>query len=184
MIKYIYLSVFLLLISFKSFSQTESDFSSLKFGFKSGYSSISAGVIANDFSVSNNGNGFYIGAFGEFFVQNQFYFQPELLYSNFSEDGDSSDVLILPLLFKYKPTQKIGLLFGPQFDYLMNEEDTRELKILGIGVAIGAAFEITDHIILDARYSFGVNNRLQNSNDFNSVKAKLNYFRIGLGYRF
>lgn len=185
MIKLIYLTAFLTLISFNnSFSQSEPDFNSLKFGFKAGYSSLSARVIANDFSVSNNGNGFYIGAFGEFFIQDQFYFQPELLYANFSEDGQSSDVLILPLLFKYKPAKKIGLLFGPQFDFLLNEEDTRDLKILGIGVALGAAYEITDNIILDTKYSFGVNNRLKNSSDFNNVKAKISYFQIGLGYRF
>lgn len=185
MIRFIYLSAFLVLISFSnSFSQSVPDFNSLKFGLKAGYSSISARVSANDFSVSNNGNGFYIGAFGEFFIQNQFYFQPELLYANFSDDGESSDVLILTLLFKYKPAKKIGLLFGPQFDFLLNEEDTRDLKILGIGVAVGAAYEITDNIILDAKYSFGINDRLQDSNDFNNLKAKISYFQIGLAYRF
>lgn len=185
--KLIYLSALFVLVTFSSFAQTESN--TPKFGLKAGYSSLDLRVKVEGVSVNDNADGFYIGAFGEFFIKEQFYFQPELLYANYSADGESSDVLFLPLLLKYKPANKIGLLFGPQLDFLLNEEDTDFLKTLGFGLALGAAYEITDNFIIDARYSFGLNDRFKSFDDefgdfFGNVKANLNYFQIGLAYRF
>lgn len=93
----------------------------------------------------------------------------------------------MPVLFKYKANEKFSLLAGPQFDFLLNEEDAEGLKQLGVVIALGAAFDITENVIIDARYSFGLSNRIDGDlQDLEGVdlKVNFNYFQVGLGYRF
>ena len=124
----------------------------------------------------------------DIYISNSFNFQPELLYANYSEDGESSGILQLPLLIKYKPVAKLGILAGPQLDYLLNEEDAEVLKRLGFGLSLGASYDITENIIVDARYTFGLSNRFDDNGDLGvegfDVDAKFNYLHIGLAYRF
>lgn len=90
-------------------------------------------------------------------------------------------------MFKYKANNEFSILAGPQFDYLLNEDDSEGLKPLGFGLAVGASYDITENVIIDARYSFGLSNRVEdNIEEFEGfdVTAKFNYFQIGLAYRF
>ena len=158
-----------------------------RFGIKAGYTSLTLKVSAEGTSASENISGFYIGGFAEFNLSDKFLFQPELHYASYSEDGESSDVLIIPLMAKYKTDEKFSLLAGPQFDYLLNKEDSEGLNRIGLGLAIGAAYDITEQFILDVRYSFGLSNRLdEDLDDFGGfdIKSKFDYFQVGLGYRF
>lgn len=161
--------------------------SEAKFGIKAGYSSTTLRVSFEGNSVSDNISGFYLGAFGEFYLSEKIDLQPELHYANYSQDGESSAVLLVPVLFKYKANEKFSLLAGPQLDYLLNEEDAEGLNQLGFGVALGAAFDITENVIIDARYSFGLSNRIGGDLaelEGMDITAKFNYFQVGLGYRF
>lgn len=93
--------------------------------------------------------------------------------------------LLLPILFKYKPVNELGLYAGPQFDYLLNEEDSELLKRLGLGIALGLSYDITKNVILDTRYTFGLLNRLEDNDFFReNINVVFNYFQIGLAYRF
>ncbi|TPV33431.1 PorT family protein [Paucihalobacter ruber] len=159
---------------------------STKFGLKGGFASLALKVDVEGTNVNEDVSGFYLGGFAEFYLSDNFNLLPELTYARFTEDGESSDVLLIPVLLKYKPNERFGLLAGPQFDYLLNEEDSEGLKRLGFGLAVGASYDITDNVIIDARYSFGLSDRIDDLGDFDGfdVKAKLNYFQIGLGYRF
>jgi opacity protein-like surface antigen len=183
------LSIFALtiLMVVNSQAQNESDSNTgPKFGVKAGFSSLAFKIKVEGTSVNEDISGFYIGGFAEFFLSENFNLQPELAYASYSEDGESSDVLLLPIMLKYKANDKFGILAGPQFDYLLNEVDAEGLKRLGFGLAIGVSYDITENIIIDARYSFGLNDRIEDLGDFDGfdVKAKLNYLQIGLGYRF
>lgn len=163
-----------------------------KFGVKAGYTFVDLKVSVDGNSESDDVSGFYIGAFVDFFISEKFNVQPELNYANYSEDGESSGVLLLPVLAKFKVDDKFSIHAGPQLDYLLNEEDAEGLKRAGIGFALGAAYNISENIFIDARYTFGLSDRwdaddflddLVGSSDFD-VKAKFNYFQIGLGYKF
>lgn len=150
---------FLLVVNAQAQDETSSK-PEAKFGIKAGFSSIALNVNVEGTSVSENASGFYIGGFAEIFLSEKFNLQPELAYANYSEDGDSSDVLLIPIMLKYKANDEFSLLAGPHFDYLLNEDDREGLKPFGFGLAIGASFDITENVIIDARYSFGLSDRV------------------------
>ncbi|WP_299526665.1 porin family protein [Winogradskyella sp.] len=196
------LAITLVLFTLKGIAQDDSNTNTStepKFGIKAGYSSLTLRVSLDGTSASENVSGFYVGFFSEFGISDKFGIQPELHYASYSEDGENSDVLILPVLAEYKVNEKFHLQAGPQFDYILNEEDAIGLNRLGIGVALGASYDITENIILDTRYSFALSNRINDdelilnglgAGEFDTVigdfdvKARFNYFQIGLGYRF
>jgi opacity protein-like surface antigen len=49
-------------------------------------------------------------------------------------------------------------------------------------LAVGAAYDITQKLFIEGRYSFQLNNHLKNAPSGYSVRA--NYLNVGLGYRF
>lgn len=183
--KLVSLVVFTFLLIVNLQAQEESNFQTEpKFGIKAGYSSLSLRATFEGSSASESASGFYVGALTEFYLSESFNLQPELTFARYSEDGASSEVLLVPVLFKYKPVDEFGLLAGPQLDYLLNEEDGQGTKRLGFGLAVGLSYDITENVIIDSRYTFGLSNRLDDNElvDF-GVKVKLNYFQIGLAYR-
>jgi opacity protein-like surface antigen len=184
------LSVFALTFLLVVNAQAQDDSSSkpeARFGVKGGFSSIALNVDVEGTSVSENISGFYIGGFADIFLSKKINLQPELAYAIYSEDSESSEVLLLPIMLKYKANDEFSLLAGPQFDYLLNEDDREGLKAFGFGLAIGASYDITDNVIIDARYSFGLSDRIEDDvEEFEGfdVTAKFNFLQIGLAYRF
>jgi opacity protein-like surface antigen len=161
--------------------------SEFEFGLKAGYTSTILKVKVDGISASDDLSGFYFGVFGDLSISEKFGFHSEVLYSTYSDNGENSSILQVPILAKYSPDGRLSLLAGPQFDYLLDEEDAGGLKRLGLGIALGASYDITDNVIIDARYSFGLSDRIDGSleglEEFN-VESYFNYFFIGLGYRF
>lgn len=165
-------------------SNTSSD---QQFGLKTGYSSFIAKAKVDGASGSDNISGFYIGAFAEFELSDKFNLQPELTFASFSQDGESSGVLLVPVLAKFKANDELGIYAGPQLDYLLNEEDSEGLKRIGLAFAIGASYDLSEEVFLDVRYAFGITDRLdEDLEGFEGfdVKAKINYLQVGIGYRF
>lgn len=186
--KLLFLCVFMFLLAVNAQAQDESSSKpEPKFGIKAGFTSIALNVNVDGTSVSDNFSGFYIGGFAEFYLSEKINLQPEVAYASYSEDGENSDVLLVPVMLKYKANDAFSLLAGPQFDYLLNEDESEGLKPLGFGLALGASYDITENVIIDARYAFGLSNRVKDDiEEFEGfdVTAKFNYFQIGLAYRF
>ncbi|WP_412560687.1 porin family protein [Winogradskyella sp. MIT101101] len=166
-------------------AQDDSNISSTDFqyGLKAGYNSFIERFSLDGDSVSASGSGFYIGFFTDFSISEKFNFQPELLYVLVTHDNVNGDVLVLPLMGKYNIKENFSIQFGPQFDYIL-EKDTEGIKRLGLGLAIGAGFDISQDLFMDMRYSFGLTDRLDEEYDNLDAKFKINYLQIGLGYRF
>lgn len=184
---FLYTCITLLSIMVVNAQDDSNTSSNQQFGLKAGYSSFIAKVKVDGASGSDNVGGFYIGAFAEFELSNKFNLQPELTFANYSQDGESSSVLLIPILAEFKANNELGLYFGPQLDYLLNEEDSEGLKRLGLGLSLGASYDISDDVFIDTRYTFGISDRLDGDlEDFEglTIKAMLNYFQVGLGYRF
>ena len=157
-----------------------------KYGIKAGFNSTSLRASNDGVSASTGLSGFYIGSFAEFGLSSAFAIQPELQAVIVSEEGENSTFLVLPVLAKYKPTEQFGVFAGPQFDYLLDEENGI-LKRFGLGFAVGAGYDITEKIFVDTRYSFGLSDRIDDEIEFDGgddPSIKFNFFQVGLGYRF
>ena len=67
------------------------------------------------------------------------------------------------------------IIGAPDFAY-----NGEEFNSFGLGLAAGAGYDFTDNLFATARYSFGLTNRV----DSDIVSTKMDYFQVGLGYRF
>ena len=91
---------------------------------------------------------------------------------------------------KYYVAEKVSLQAGPQFDLILDESPG--FKKFGFGLATGVGFDINQNLSATARYSFGLNNRLDDDlvdllfDDIaiGDITTKLNFFQIGIGYKF
>lgn len=158
------------------------------FGVKAGYNSFIERFSVEGESVSASGSGFYLGVFADFDISEKFGIHPEIQYVLVTHDNVDGEVLVVPLRGKYKLNDELSLLAGPQLDYIL-EKDTDGIKKLGIGIALGLSYDVSKHFLIDLNYSFGLNNRLEEIEeieDFESYdfKFKINYFQVGVGYRF
>ena len=170
---------------------TSGDKKETAFGVKAGYNSFIARASFGGSSSSASVSGFYAGLFADITISEKFHVQPELFFAQASQNGDSGNMLILPIMGKYYITKKLNLQAGPQLDYIL-DDDSEGVKKLGIGLGAGLAYDINKNFLLEARYSFGLTNRLDDV-DFSEIdpilsgfdiKSKFNFLQIGVGYRF
>lgn len=94
-----------------------------------------------------SGTGFYVGGFISFPMSEKIAIQPELAYVAVENSG----FLNLPILAKYELAEKIHVLAGPCVNYFL-DADEDEIKL---NVDLGAAYDITEKIDINARYSLG-----------------------------
>lgn len=174
------------IIAINAQDDSSSSSTDVSFGAKAGYNSFIARASANGASASASEDGFYFGVFADINVSEKFNIQPELQYVIVTADGENGDLLVVPVLGKYKVSEEFSLLAGPQLDYIL-DEGSEGIKRLGVGLALGLSYDISDNFLLDMRYSFGLSDRLENAEeDFGTsdVKVKVNYLQFGIGYRF
>lgn len=109
-------------------------------------------------------------------ISNKIFFQPELLYSSkgysFTSDFASSDganrlnYLSIPVLFGYRVDDKLSILLGPEFNYLLKStvrydravtDFTQQYPRFDAGVALGVAYRIHKKLTAELRYYYGFN---------------------------
>lgn len=117
----------------------------------------------------------------------------------FYEQKDEINYLNVPLMIRYAVLDKFGLEFGPQFGFLLsaNEEgketlrgetttfdqDIKELlKSTDFGFNFGASYDVSENIIIGARYNLGLSDIRDENVDTNKVSNTVLSF--SLGYRF
>lgn len=128
---------------------------------------------------SDSNVGFYAGLFAEINAGNNFKIQPALNYANI-QDGSALQV---PIMVKYYVDPKFNLQFGPQFTFDLDQNPIPDYyNSTNLALALGAAYDFTQKLFLEGRYSFQLNNHLKNAPSGYSVRA--NYLNVGLGYRF
>ncbi|NVK51303.1 MAG: PorT family protein [Flavobacteriaceae bacterium] len=140
---------------------------------------------------------YHVGFYADWMFNEKFGLQPEILYSRegakinlFFVDFDQVLSFIkVPVLFKYKPLNKLSLHVGPQFGFLVKEEldidinDGVELidtafKKFELSAAVGTEYAISNSVLVGARYNFGLTN-ISDMTDA-SVKTSNLQFYIGL----
>lgn len=168
----------LLLIAMMAFGLTVNA-QETSFGITGGFSNMTQKVSVNGVSASVGASGFYVGLFADIKISEKFNIQPELAYNATFKDDESTNVITMPILAKYYVAEKFSLLAGPMLDLIVDETG-EEFNSFGLGLAAGAGYDFTDNLFATARYSFGLTNRV----DSDIVSTKMDYFQVGLGYRF
>ncbi|WP_146191815.1 outer membrane beta-barrel protein [Algibacter marinivivus] len=132
----------------------------------------------NNSKNRTNRSGFYLGVFfTDINLSEKFELQPEL---NFLAIKDDLNQLQAPILAKYEVADKLNLVAGPNLGFLLDAPDG--IKSFNIGFDLGATYDITEKILVSARYNKGLSNLQENSVGGSSVK--LNNIQIGVGYKF
>lgn len=126
----------ILMIAFVTISVTNSNAqSTVSFGIKAGTNYSNVYDSDNEDFVADGKFGFAAGAFVAIPFGKFIGIQPEILYSQkgFKSSGTyfgstyemtrTTDFIDVPVLLAVKPIDKLTLLFGPQFSYLMKQKD-------------------------------------------------------------
>jgi opacity protein-like surface antigen len=100
--------------------------------------------------------------------------QPGINYHSATKSANGFDIkanfLSVPVLVKYEVAEKINLIAGPSL-YFNTDSEANDKTTFNLD--LGASYDITENLIVEARYSIGL-----------SGDAKVSHFLLGLGYRF
>lgn len=135
-----------------------------KFGIKAGVDFASIKVEVAGVKGTSSETGFFLGGFATLGISEKFAVQPELLYVAISD----SNFFSVPVLARYTFAEKFSALAGPSFNYFSDAEEDK----LKVNLDLGATYDITEEIDVNAKYSLG----------FGDVAV--NGIFIGAGYRF
>lgn len=174
--KKILLLVLLLACSFYGFSQ------STKYGVRAGLNISNLNFDGTPMPDNDHRNGFVIGFFGEYSLSKTVYVMPEL---QFSAEGAKPeplqlDYIQMPILFKFRLSEKLHLGAGPQVGLKINKVDDGIRNFAYSGVA-GLEYKINLMLFADVRYTYGFSNIFD---DNLGIKANNSTIQFGVGYKF
>lgn len=187
--------LFAILISSISFAQ-------ITYGAKAGLNITNLKDIHGD---SGSRYGFHVGGFASIPLghNSQFYFQPEVLYSQQGEKntGENIDELYqldyinVPLLFKpyfsEQDTEFYGII-GPQIGFLILDNVKNQANVgyqndeynpIDVGALLGIGFSYLRTWEFEVRYLYGFTDAVEYS-DVNDAKNRTSNLHFSIGYRF
>lgn len=153
-----------------------------------------ASVNAQDFGVGagfanvsidgESGSGFYIKALVGIEVSESFSVQPEVGYTNSSQDDVTYNLINVNAMARYSVSEEFSLLAGPQVGFASGDVPDAldaafgdDFTSLNFQLAAGLAYDITENIFAEARYAFQLNEHVDGIGSVNTLN-------IGVGYRF
>jgi len=183
----------------------------VKFGAKAGLNLSNVSIEIEDGVETDGKIGYNFGAFAEISLSEKLIFQPELLFSTqgfkvkqsideFSfEQTNKMNYLNVPIMFRYAVFNKFGLEVGPQVGFLLSanseiketfngesetfDQDFKDsVKSIDFGLNFGASYDVSENIIIGARYNLGLSNINNEDGDANKINNTV--FSFSLGYRF
>ncbi|MHA6698023.1 porin family protein [Chryseobacterium sp. A321] len=177
-----------------------------QFGVKAG---VNVSNISDDNDVQTNSKtGYYAGVFMNAPIAEDFSIQPEVLYNSVGSKYDygnasstlTLDYITVPVMFQYNVVPQFYLEAGPEFGFLVGAKSKVEsgsfegssdlnkdnFNSFNFGVGLGAGFNITNNIGINARYVAGFTDATDESNqDFGSdADNKNNVFQAGVTFKF
>ena len=188
--------LFSVIISIIGFSTIQSQ--GISFGATGGlfygsadFSGFDISSVSNDLDLDVlDGAGFYAGLLADVEIIGDLHVQPELLYANIG--GESS--VFIPVMVKYYVAESFNLQAGPQLDFVLDVPSLVKdyINTFGFSMAIGAGFDLTEKISIQAKYSLGLNDRIDDKltdllNDFGAdftPSLKTNILQAGVVYKF
>lgn len=167
-----------------------------------------AKIIGDDTDWVDMKTSIHLGVVAEIEITEEFFFQPELLYSSqgtsykdwegarYTYDGKYKfNYLNIPLLAKYYVGEGISVEAGPQIGFLLSAKDDWEVQSTGetgddklkdylngidFGLDFGVAYKLESGLNFGIRYNLGLSNIWENSDS----KQKNSVIQVSLGYFF
>ncbi|WP_346882434.1 outer membrane beta-barrel protein [uncultured Algibacter sp.] len=139
------------------------------FSVQAGLSSVSISTKVEGQSASNSEIGFFAGVGYQLSLTDKIDLQPSLLFSLV----DELNSLYIPIIAKYNINDQFNVQAGPQINYLLEDIDKGKL---GIDLAFGAGYSISEELYVQARYGLEVSRDIEDTN--------INTFHVGVGYNF
>lgn len=124
----------------------------------------------------NTGNSYYIGLGSEFSFSNRSSIYSELTYSNIK----GTSYFQLPVLFKYRFSEKTSLLAGPQIGYI-SDGDARFVNNFSFGLSGGLRYDFSEKLYGMVRYTYQLNDLYTGPFD---TSYKIDMASIGIGFKF
>ncbi|SFZ89597.1 Opacity protein [Flaviramulus basaltis] len=159
-----------------------------------------ATVTGDDFDSPDARTSFYAGLLAEIPVSERFSIQPEVFYSgqgfDITDEPDEFDAeyqvdyINVPLILKFYILDGFNIHAGPQFGFKINEEldfdpnndggdtDTDQIKDFDLGLSAGLGYKIGENFFVEARYTYGFSEVIEDTDVHNSV------FSAGIGFMF
>lgn len=173
-LKILLLSAFLMLVS--------NTVSAQKFGIRAGvnFSDINA-----DGWDSDAKTGLYVGVYKEIpLVKGILFIQPEVQYSQegFSTNIDDVkvDYLTVPILAKVYVAKLLSFETGPQFGFLVNDNDFGDANSFVPSWAFGTSLNFPFGLSINARYVSGLDDTFDNP----TLSGKNQVFQLGAAFQF
>ena len=131
--------------------------------------------------VNEHRNGFAFGGFVDFGLTEDISILTELQWSAEGGKAESlrADYIQLPILVRFSVLDRIVLGVGPQVALKTWENQDAFSTFTFSGVA-GVEYMITDELFLDARYSYGFSNILDQDLTDNAAKNHVMQFGFGI----
>ncbi len=146
----------------------------------------------NMYNIYNDNNtkydqitGYYLGLLGHIHINNQWAFQPELVYSTQGAKigGTKYDLsyINVPVMLQYMFDNGFRLQAGPHLGFLVSADNKDNWNPVDFGVGAGVSYIVpSTGLGIDARYNLG----LSNINKDDAVKSTNRGLQLGLFYIF
>ena len=167
---------------------------SLKYGVKAG---LNIATLTGDVDDSKSLVGGQFGVFARISVLDKLAIQPELLYSMQGVKGEGEDgnvkfennYIQVPVMVKFYPIMGLNLQAGPQIGFLASSkfdgEDIKDyMKKVDFAMNVGAGYDFDFGLGIDARYSIGLTNVLDFTDELSGAEAKNGVFSVAVSYSF
>ncbi|MGJ8593623.1 MAG: porin family protein [Aquaticitalea sp.] len=127
-------------------------------------------------------NGFFFGGFVDYGFSESLSLQIELQYSAEGAKADAlrADYIQMPLMLRFHLGDNLTIGAGPMASLKTwkNQDAFSTFAFSGVG---GVEYMITDELFIDARFSYGITNILDE--DIDGIEAKNNTIQIGFGIK-
>ncbi len=143
------------------------------FAAKAGFNLVTINVDTPGFFDEDDSElGVFFGGGYNFELSEEFDIEPSLLFSIV----DELTSLYIPVMAKYKISEKFNIQAGPQINYLLEDLPDGEF---GLDLAFGGAYKIDSNWFVEARYGL----QISRGGDFGDL-VDINTLTFGAGYRF
>lgn len=143
-----------------------------------------ANFASNSFDGMDSASGINFGVLADFEISESFSIQPELAYTTSSVDDASYDLFNVNAMARYHVSEEFSILAGPQLGFASGDIPDAldavfgsDFSSMNLQLAVGAAYNITENIFIQARYGFQLNEHVDGIGAVNTLNA-------GAGYRF
>jgi hypothetical protein len=142
----------------------------------------------NMYNIHNENNtsydqrtGYYFGLLGHIHRNNQWAFQPELVYSAQGAKNHNLGYINVPVLLQYMFDNGFRIQAGPQVGFLVSSDNDNDYNPIDFALSVGVSYVVpSTGFGIDLRYNHG----LSDINKSSDVKSTNRGIQLGLFYLF